>query len=164
MEALWREACGALAQQRRPGTMKESDESTNVAAAVGFHPRPQQETRRSCDYASSSQKQTGRRCFLPLCSLTPFIVSRGEAERSALRRRASGREAVKCFHTNLSGTTQRAHSQADQQLFCQYSRYDQHSASLLHQVMFGFFSHSVSHTHTFAGFHAFLTCLDISHL
>lgn len=45
MEALRREASGALAQRRRPGTMEERDESTNVAAAAGFHPRPQQEVR-----------------------------------------------------------------------------------------------------------------------
>ncbi len=43
MEALWREACGVLTQRRHPGTMEERDESKNVAAAVGFRPRPQQE-------------------------------------------------------------------------------------------------------------------------
>ena len=82
MEVLQREACGVLTQRRRPGTMEKGDESTNAAAAVGFHPRPQQESWRSCDYTSSSQKLTGRCCFLSLCCLTPFIVSQGESERA----------------------------------------------------------------------------------
>lgn len=63
-------------------------------------------SRRSCDYTSSSQKQTGRCCFLPLGALTPFIVSQGESALSAAppSRRERGGEMFP-YKPDLSRTT-----------------------------------------------------------